>query len=155
MADRIALMIRVLQQRELDGRQALARAARDVASKQATVAFADQSIATFDEKLSAVLASRYANGARTVAALLESDDESKKLSVALARLRTLRIAAQRELDEAKERQQLAARQWRRDEGRLKHIEFLARRERIARAARVSEAEDEAHVERLAAAGFAS
>jgi hypothetical protein len=155
MADRMNFMIRVLQQRETEARQALARVARDVASKQATLVFADQSIATLDEKLSAVLVSRYANGARTVAALLESDSESKKLSVALARLRALRVAAQRELDEAKERQQLAARQWKRDEARLKHIEFLARRERIARAARVSEAEDEAHVERLAAVSVAS
>jgi len=156
MADRMHLMIRVLRQREADARQALARLAREVASKQATLSFADRSIATLDQNLRDALGARHENGrSRTVAELLESESQVRNLSAALAKLRHLRIEAQRELDEATARQQLAARQWKRDEARLRHIEFLERRERIARAVRMSEAEDESHVERLAAIGMAS
>jgi hypothetical protein len=156
MADRMHFMIRVLKQRENDARLALARLARDVASKQATLAMADRAIATIDQNLRNALGSRYVNGqTRTVAELLESETMVRNLNGALEKLRHLRVAAQRELDETIARQQFAARQWKREEARLRHIEFLARRERIAKAVRTCEAEDEAHVERLAALSVAS
>ena len=147
MVDRVRLMLQVLEKREQDARRELARKAREVAAKQAKVASVDQWIDTVNRTMQETIEARYSGGPRTVAALIESDNHAKALSSGSRQLRQVRAAAQQAVDEAIPQQKLAARDWQRSDARLDRMELLARKARIKRALKVSEAEDEAHSER--------
>jgi cell wall-associated NlpC family hydrolase len=147
MVDRVRLMLRILEKREQDSRRELARKAREVAARKTKVASVDQWIATVNRTLQEAIDARHASGPRTVASLIESDNHTKALSSGSQQLRQVRVTAQQAVDEAIPQQQLAAREWRRSEARLDRVQQLARKSRIKRAAKVSEAEDEAHAER--------
>jgi HPt (histidine-containing phosphotransfer) domain-containing protein len=147
MVDRVRLMLQVLEKREQDSRRELARQAREVAAKQAKVTSVDQWIDTVNKTLQEAIDARNAGGPRTVASMIESDTHAKALSAGSQQLRQLRVTAQQAVDAAIPKQKLAAREWQRSDARLDRMELLARKARIKRALKVSDAEDEAHADR--------
>jgi hypothetical protein len=142
-------MIEVLERREQNARLALARVTRAVAATSAEIQAMDAVIAAVEARVKKNLEARLGGEPRTIAALLEQENQTQSLLSGCERVTELRRQAEHRLAELRVRQRAEARQWRRDEVKLMHVRAMARREAITQAHRVAESEDQAHAELLA------
>jgi len=146
MTARTHKLVKVMELREESARRALARLLREVAKKRAGIEALEKLIEAVQDRVDAILRSRYTGEARTVAALSELEAHAQTLSENREQLQQLRRQAQQALDELTTQQRNAARHWRRSDVRRGHASSLARSERIASAVRAHELEDEVHGE---------
>lgn len=142
-------MIRVLERREQKVRLDVARLAREIATTQEGLTTLEEAIATVDRRARDNANARFASGSRSVAALLELEQNSQSLRAGRAELETLRQRSEQVLTTLLDRQSALAKKWRREEARLSHITGLVQRERILADVRQFDADDEAFTERCA------
>jgi hypothetical protein len=142
-------MIRVLERREQKVRLDVARLAREIATTRDGLTALEETIAAVDRRARDNANARFSGGSRSVAALLELEQNSKSLRVGLAELEILRQRSEQTLATLIDRQSALAKKWRREEARLAHVTGLVQRERILADVRQFDADDEAFTERCA------
>lgn len=142
-------MIRVLERREQKVRLDVARLAREIATTRDGLTALEETIAAVDRRARDNANARFANGSRSVAALLELEQNSQSLRAGRAELETLRQRSAQALATLIDRQSALAKKWRREEARLSHVTGLVQRERILADVRQFDADDEAFTERCA------
>jgi hypothetical protein len=143
---RPARLITVLQRREERSRLELARLSRELAGKRQALQAMDGILAAIQEHLQSSLDGRFAGGPRTIAALEEIEEHARTLRSRHEELSTLKQQAEQALEALAAQHRARAHQWRRNDTRLKHIESLARRDKLTVDLRISEASDEAYIE---------
>lgn len=145
-------VIRVLERREQKVRQEVARLAHAIAKSQENLSALDQTIAAVERRARENSNARFSNGARSVAELMELEQNSQSLRAGRAELEVLREKSIQALAALVNQQRALAKQWRKEEARLTHVNDLARRERIQTDVRRYDADDEAFTERFAMDG---
>ena len=141
---------RVLERRELRARFEVTQLARAVATSQESLAAVDATIAAVDRRARENASNRYSNGSRSVAELLQLEQNSQSLRAGLAELEEMRERSRQSLEKLMDQQRALTTKWRKEEARLAHVSDLARRERIVADARQFDADDESFTERHAA-----
>lgn len=142
-------MIRVFERREQKVRLEIASLAREIATTRDGLTTLDEAIAAVDRRARDNANARFSNGSRSVAALLELEQNSQSLRAGQAELETLRQRSEQALATLIDRQSALAKKWRREETRLAHVTGLVQRERIRADVRQFDADDEAFTERCA------
>jgi hypothetical protein len=145
-----ASMLRVLERREQKLRLDIARVARDVAAMRDDITTLEATLAAVDRRARENAGARFANGSRSVAALLELEQNAQSLRTGRQALEALWHRTEQALAKLSERQRTLSQRWRREESRLAHVRRLMRRERLLTDARRLDADDEAYAERRAA-----
>jgi hypothetical protein len=140
-------MLRVMERREQKVRLEVARLAREIAVKRENLATLDATIEAVDRRARENGSARFANGARTVAALLELEQNSQSLRAGREELEALRQQSEQALTTLIARQRSLSKQWRREEARLAHITRLMQRERMLADVRQFDTDEEAFAER--------
>ena len=143
-------VIRVLERRELRLRFEVAQLTRAIATSQESLAAVDQTIATVECRARENANNRYSGGSRSVAELLELEQNSQSLRAGREQLEEMRERSRQALEKLMDRQRTLTRRWRKEEVRLAHVTGLTRRERILTDIRQFDADDESFVERYAA-----
>lgn len=143
-------IVRVLERREQRLRFEVAQLTRAIATNQESLAAVDETIAAIERRARENASNRYSNGARSVAELLELEQNSQSLRAGRAQLEQIRQQSQQTLDRLIGQQRALTRKWRKEEARLTHVTGLARFERIRTDIRQFDADDEAFTERYAA-----
>jgi hypothetical protein len=135
-------MIQVLEWRERQSRQALARLSRAIAAVGAEIHAMEEVMAAVDARVKANLNARLADIPVSVEKLLELERHTQTLLSGQERVADLKHQSEQKLAELRVRQRADARRWRRDEVKLMHARVLARREAILHATRVAEAQEQ-------------
>jgi len=143
-------VIRVLERREQNLRLEVARLARAIATHQESLAALDQTIAAVERRAHENASSRFSSGSRSIAELLELEQNSQSLRAGRAELETVRERSKQSLAKLMDQQRTLAQRWHKEEVRLSHVNSLARRECILTDVRQFEADDESFTERYAA-----
>ncbi len=143
-------MIRVLKRREQQIRMEVARLARDVATRREGLTALDETIAAIDRRTCDNANARFASGSRSVAALLELEQNSQSLRAGRAELEVVRQRSEQALATLLARQCALTKKWRREEVKLAHVIGLMQRERLLADVRQFDADDEEFTERCAA-----
>jgi hypothetical protein len=146
----LAPMIRVLARREEKRRLQVASLAREVAAARDKTATVAATIAAVERRARENAHARFAAGARSIATLLELEQNSQSLRTGLAELEALRQRTAQSLTALVERQRTLAREWQREETRLAHATDRLKRERMRGDARQLDADDDEHLELRAA-----
>ena len=142
-------MIRVLERREQQIRMEVARLAREIATQRDGMMALDETIAAVDRRALDNASARFAGGSRSVAALLELEQNSQSLRAGRIELEALRQRSEQTLATLLDRQSTLAKKRRREEVRLAHVNGLVQRERILADVRQFDADDEEFTERCA------
>jgi len=142
-------IIRVLERRQQKFRFDIAQLARAIATSQASLAAVDETIAALDRRARENASSRYSNGSRSVAELLELEQNSQSLRAGRTQLEEMRERSRQTLDRLMDQQRTLIANWRKEAARLAHVSSLARRERILADVRQFDADDAAFTERYA------
>jgi outer membrane protein TolC len=145
-------VIKVLERREQKHRLEVARLARALATHQESLAALDETIAAIEHRARQNASSRFSSGSRSIAELLELEQNSQSLRAGRAELETVRERSKQALAKLMDQQRALARKWHKEEVRLAHVNALARRERVLTDVRQFEADDESVTERYAAGG---
>lgn len=140
-------VIRVLERREEKMRREVARVAREVAAKQDSLAALDETIAAVERRMCDNSNARFSDGSRSVAQLLELEQNSQSLRAGHAELEILRTRSRQALATLMDQQRTLSKEWRKEEVRLSHVSDLAQREHILTEVRQFDADEEAFAER--------
>lgn len=146
-------IIRVFERREQKVRLEVARLAREVAAKQDSLVTLDETIAAVERRARNNSDSRFADGGRSVAELLELEQNSQSLRAGRAELEILRQQSKQALAALIDQQRALSKQWRKEEVRLTHVTDLARHERVLADVRQFDADDEDFTERYGMAAL--
>jgi chromosome segregation ATPase len=146
----LAPMIRVLARREEKKRLQIASLARDISATQDKTATVAATIAAVERRARENAHARFAAGPRSIASLLELEQNSQSLRTGLAELETLRQRTAQSLAALVEQRRTLAREWRREDSRLAHASERLKRERMRIDARQLDADDDEHLELRAA-----
>jgi outer membrane protein TolC len=142
-------VIRVLERRERKVRVEVTLLARAIAKSQESLAAVDETLAAVERRARENASSRYSKGSRSVAELLELEQNSQSLRASRAELEDLRERSRQALERLVDQQRALIAKWRKEEARLAHVSDLTRRERIRIDVRQFDADDEAFTERYA------
>jgi hypothetical protein len=162
-----ATMIEILERRGQRLRLELTILAREIALKRDNLATLQATIAAVNRRIDENASARFADtreespgasqgprplftrleGARTVAALLELEQNSQSLRTAAMELVTLKERGEQALAMLVDRQRTLSQRWHREEIRREYVTRLARRERVLAEIRQFDAEEESFAER--------
>ena len=140
-------MVRVITRREEKLRAEMATLARAIAASRDGLAVLDETIAAVERRARDNANSRFAEGPRSVAALLEIERNSSSLLAGRAELETMRERSRQTLATLADQQRALSKKWRKEDTRLAHVAVLARRQRVLADVRQTDADDEAFAER--------
>jgi hypothetical protein len=146
-------IIRVFERREQKVRLEIGRLAREVAARQDSLIALEETIAAVERRARENSDARFADGVRSVAKLLELEQNSQSLRAGRAELETLRERSKQALTALIDQQRALSKQWRKEEVRLAHVTDLAQRERVLADVRQFDADDEAFSERYGVAAL--
>jgi outer membrane protein TolC len=135
-------MLRVIERREQKLRLERAALAREIAATRDGLAALEETIAAVERRASANAHSRFATGARSIAELLEIEQNSSSLRAGRADLEAMRARLQETLARLSDRQRALANKWRKEVVRLGHVTAIVRRSRVLADVRRCEADDE-------------
>src|SRR5688572_4849864 len=119
-------VIRVLERREQKVRFDIAQLSRAIATSEQSLAAVDETIAAVERRARENANNRYSNGSRSVAELLELEQNSQSLRAGRAQLEEMRERSQQALQRLKDQQRALFTKWRKDDARLAHVTGLAR-----------------------------
>lgn len=142
-------VIRVLERREQRVRFEITQLTRAIATSQESLAAVDETIAAVERRARENASSRYSDGSRSVAELLELEQNSQSLRAGRARLEEIRERSQQALEKLVNQRHTLTTKWHKEEVRLAHVTGLARRERIRTDIKQFDADDESFTERYA------
>jgi hypothetical protein len=140
-------MVRVITRREEKLRAEMAALARAIAASRDGLAVLDETIAAVERRARDNANSRFAQGPRSVAALLEIERNSSSLHAGRAELETMRERSRQTLATLTDQQCALSKKWRKEDARLAHVTALARRQRVLADVRQTDADDESFAER--------